>query len=42
MVGKKCEVVVLAFDPTKTAFTPEVWQTVSAAPWESQTLMLSE
>lgn len=42
MVGKKCEVVVLAFDPAKTAFTPEVWQTVSATPWESQTLILSE
>ena len=42
MVGKKCEVVVLAFDPTKTDFTPEVWQTVSATPWESKTLILSE
>jgi hypothetical protein len=42
MVGKKCEVVVLGFDPAKTAFTPEVWQTVSATPWQSQTLILSE
>lgn len=42
MAGKKCEVVVLAFDPAKTAFTPEVWQTVSATPWESRTLILSE
>jgi hypothetical protein len=42
MVGKKCEVVVLGFDPAKTSFTPEVWQTVSATPWRSQTLILSE
>ena len=42
MAGKKCEVVVLAFDPAKTAFTPEVWQTVSATPWETKTLILSE
>ena len=42
MAGKKCEVVVLAFDPTKTAFTPEVWQTVSATPWETRTLILSK
>lgn len=42
MAGKKCEVVVLGFDPAKTAFTPEVWQTVSATPWRSKTLILSE
>jgi hypothetical protein len=42
MVGKKCEVVVLGFDSAKTAFTPEVWQTVSASPWRSKTLILSE
>lgn len=42
MVGKKCELVVLGFDPAKTGFTPEVWQTVSATPWRSRTLVLSE
>jgi hypothetical protein len=42
MVGKKCEVVVLGFDPAKTAFTPEVWQTVSATPWRAKTLILAE
>jgi hypothetical protein len=42
MAGKKCEVVVLAFDPAKTSFTPEVWQTISATPWETKTLVLSE
>lgn len=42
MAGKKCEVIVLAFDPAKTGFTPEVRQTVSATPWETRTLILSE
>lgn len=42
MAGKKCEIVVLAFDPAKTDFTPEVRQTVSATPWETRTLILRE
>lgn len=42
MAGKKCEVVVLGFDPAKTAFTPEVWQAVSAYPWQTKTIVLSE
>jgi hypothetical protein len=42
MVGKACEIVVLGFDPAKIGFTPEVWQTVSATPWETKTLILSE
>jgi hypothetical protein len=42
MVGKQCEVVVLGLDAEHLDFTPEVWQTVSADPWQSKTLILSE
>jgi hypothetical protein len=41
-VGKQCEVVVLGLDAEHLDFTPEVWQTVSADPWQSKTLILSE
>jgi hypothetical protein len=42
MAGKKCEIVVMGFDPAKTTFVPKVWQTVSAFPWQTKTLTLSE
>jgi len=42
MVGKECEIVVLGFDPDNLDFTPEVWQTISASPWQAKTLTLSK
>jgi len=40
MLGKKCEVVVLAFDPENLAFTPDVWQTSYPTPYIKKTLIL--
>ncbi len=42
MVGKSCEVVVLAFDPEHLGFTPDVWQTTGSDPYQTRTLLLSE
>ncbi|MFK7911413.1 MAG: hypothetical protein AB8F34_12555, partial [Akkermansiaceae bacterium] len=40
MLGKKCEVVVLAFDPENLDFTPDVWQTSYPTPYVKKTLIL--
>ncbi len=40
MVGKKCEVVVLAFDAENLDFTPDVWQTSYPTPFVKKTLIL--
>ena len=42
MVGKACEVVVLAFDPQHLDINPDVWQTSGPDPYQSRTLILSE
>ena len=42
MLGKNCEVVVLAFDPKNLNFKPDVWQTAGPDPWQAKTLVLSE
>ena len=42
MVGKSCEVVVLALDPEHADFTPEVWQTTGPDPYQARSLILSE
>jgi hypothetical protein len=42
MLGKACEVVVLAFDPKNLEFTPDVWVTAYPAPYQVKTLTLSE
>ncbi|MEJ6573368.1 MAG: hypothetical protein QNL39_15405 [Akkermansiaceae bacterium] len=40
MVGKKCEVVILAFDPENLDFTPDVWQASYPTPFVKKTLIL--
>lgn len=42
MIGKNCEVVVLAMDPKALDFTPDVWLTAYPAPYVKRTLTLSE
>ncbi|MBT8044662.1 MAG: DUF1080 domain-containing protein [Verrucomicrobiae bacterium] len=40
MVGKKCEIVVLALDSENIDFTPDVWQTSYPTPYVKKTLVL--
>ena len=42
MLGKACEVVVLAFDPKNREFRPDVWLTAYPVPYHEKTLTLSE
>jgi hypothetical protein len=42
MIGKPCEVVVLAFDPQHLDFKPDIWQTTGPDPYQSQILILAE
>jgi hypothetical protein len=42
MLGKACEVVVLAFDPQNLEFRPDVWVTAYPIPQQAKTLTLSE
>jgi hypothetical protein len=42
MLGKTCEVVVLAFDPKNLEFKPDVWLTAYPVPYQAKTLTLSE
>jgi hypothetical protein len=41
MLGKACEVVVLAFDPKNIEFIPDVWLTAYPVPYQAKTLTLS-
>ncbi|MBM4156510.1 MAG: hypothetical protein FJ221_16000 [Lentisphaerae bacterium] len=42
ILGKPCEIVVLAFDPKNLDFTPDVWLTAHPVPYQERTLTLSE
>ncbi len=42
MVGKPCELVVLAFDPENLGFTPDLWLTAYPIPFQEKTLILTE
>jgi hypothetical protein len=42
MIGKPCELIVLALDPKHTDFKPDVWQTTGPEPWRKKTIVLSE
>ncbi len=42
LLGKPCEVVVLAFDAQNLDFAPDVWLTAYPAPYREKTLILSE
>jgi hypothetical protein len=42
LVGKSCEVFVLALDPENANFTPDVWLTAHPVPLQSKMLTLAE